>query len=320
MARVLAAEYGARLLHHRLDIGVAHSGAHRHSPRRPDRLGDRPAADQVVHHRRPRLPPQEPAGHDGRDRAPRQRPQGVVHEERTVGVAVEGHPQIGAVAAHEGLQVAQVLGPQRVRMVMGETAVGLEVQADELGGEPLEHPGDGHPGHPVAAVGGHSEPGHRRAVDYGEQMPNIALEHVQAAHVPGGPGGRRGLGGQATHVFEAGVGPHRRRPRQAELEPVPARGVVGGGHHGPRLAEGAGGVVHHVGGDHPQVVHGHPLPGDPGDEGRGQAGRGEPAVPPDGDALGLTEGGERGTDAPRRLLVELLGHQPAHVVGLEDRV
>ena len=62
---------------------------------------------------------------------PGQGAEGVVHEEGPVGVAVEGHPQVGALPPHEGFEVAQVLRAQGVGMVVGEAAVGLQVQADQ---------------------------------------------------------------------------------------------------------------------------------------------------------------------------------------------
>lgn len=51
-----------------------------------------------------------------------------VHEEASVGVAVEGETDVGALVQHPLLQIDEVLGLDRVGLVVGEGAVELEVE------------------------------------------------------------------------------------------------------------------------------------------------------------------------------------------------
>ena len=68
----------------------------------------------------------------GGDRAGADRLAALVDHEAAVGVAVEGEPEVGAVLEHRPLQVAQVLRLERVGLVVGERAVELEVQRDDV--------------------------------------------------------------------------------------------------------------------------------------------------------------------------------------------
>ena len=76
----------------------------------------------------------------------------VVHEEAAVGVAVPGDAEVGALGAHLVDDEVAVLLQQRVRLVVGEGAVGRPVGRDEVEPELLEHRADHRAGHAVAAV------------------------------------------------------------------------------------------------------------------------------------------------------------------------
>ena len=56
----------------------------------------------------------------------------LVDDEAAVGVAVEREPEVGAVLDDGALQVDEVRGLERVRLVVGERAVELEVERHDL--------------------------------------------------------------------------------------------------------------------------------------------------------------------------------------------
>ena len=91
-------------------------------------------------------------GHQGGDRAGRHRLAALVDDEAAVGVTVEGQPDVGAGAPHLRLQVDQVGRIQRVRLVVREAAVELEVQLLDADRQAVEHGGHRVAGHPVAGV------------------------------------------------------------------------------------------------------------------------------------------------------------------------
>ena len=95
-----------------------------------------------------------------------------------VGVAVEGQPDVGAVLADGGLQVDQVGRVQRVGLVVGEGAVELEVQRDDLQRQPGEDDGDGVPAHAVAGVDDDLQRPDAREVDQAVQVRGVLGEHV----------------------------------------------------------------------------------------------------------------------------------------------
>ena len=140
VARVLAAEHGAGLGHPRLDERVPDPGAHRGPAVLGDDLGDRGGGDQVVDDRRAGLTGQFPDGdqrgeHRGRDEVP-----ALVHHEAAVRVPVEGQPDVGPGVDHRALQVAQVRGLDRVRLVIRERPVQLEVERHDGRGAALRTP------------------------------------------------------------------------------------------------------------------------------------------------------------------------------------
>ena len=78
---------------------------------------------------------------------------GVVDEEAAVGVAVVRDPEIRALLRHLRDDELAVLGQERVRLVVREAPVRLEVAADDVElREALEHRRQHHAGHPVRGV------------------------------------------------------------------------------------------------------------------------------------------------------------------------
>jgi hypothetical protein len=226
---------------------------------------------------------------------------------------------------HLAAQVGEVLRLERVGLVVGEGAVELEVHRDELDVEAGEHRRHRVSGHAVARIDDHRQPAaaHRHEP---EQVGGVVGERVApldstGGAVAGGLGGRAGLD-QPLDVGETALPADRRGAGAAQLDPVVLRGVVAGGEHRPGHVEAAGGEVELVGGGEPDVDHvdaaGVESPG----ERAGQRRRGGAHVVAHhhtaarGQAL---DGGEGRADAPRDVLVELVGHETADVVGLEDR-
>ena len=80
-----------------------------------------------------------------------------VDEDGAIRVAVEGNAEVGAGAPHRGPDVFEVRGVQRVRGMVGEATVRLEVQALHLEGQPLQEGLETHRRHAVPAVDGHLE-------------------------------------------------------------------------------------------------------------------------------------------------------------------
>ena len=108
-------------------------------------------------------------------------------------------------------------------------------------------------------------------------------------------------------------------PARHSLIPLYSRRVVAGGEHRARVAEVAGGEVQPVGRGQPDVDHvGAGVRGARGER-VGEAGRAGPHVVADDDGLGPDHLDEGGAGAARELLVDLVGHGAADVVGLEDR-
>src|SRR4029077_6413777 len=62
----------------------------------------------------------------------------LVHRADAIAVAVEGDPQLRLVAADGRLQIAKILDHGGIGMMVGERAVGLTEQRDDLGAETLQ--------------------------------------------------------------------------------------------------------------------------------------------------------------------------------------
>ena len=103
-----------------------------------DRLGHRPAGADVVDDLRAGLLLEDRLGEEGRHEVAGHELARVVDEEAAVGVAVEGDPEVGVLLERLRDDELAVLGQQRVRLVVREGAVRLEVAADGVDRQPLE--------------------------------------------------------------------------------------------------------------------------------------------------------------------------------------
>ena len=129
VARDLAAEGRVLLAHALLDEGVPDAVDQRHATRALDRLRHGPARADVVDDLRARFFRKHQLGEEGRCEVAGHELARVVDEEAAVGVPVEGGPEVGAFLERLGDDELAVLGQERVRQVVREGAVRLEVVA-----------------------------------------------------------------------------------------------------------------------------------------------------------------------------------------------
>ena len=321
MRGVLAAEDRAGLGHHLLDERVADARAHGHAAVLADHFGHRVRDDEVVHDRLAGMPVED-AGRDDRGGGrPAHRLAGVVDEEHPVGVTVEGEPDVGAEIEHRALQVLEVLELDRVGGMVRERAVELAVEDGERERKALEHLRHDEPAHAVRGVGHDRERTQHRGVDEGSHVVAERLEEVEVLDLARDLAARRDA--RRDHLLdlgEPGLLADRRRARAAQLDAVVLRGVVAGGEHRAGRVELAGREVDDVGGAEPDVGHVGAGEGRALDERGRERHRRRAHVVADDDLLRAREVGKRVADTAREVLVDLFGIQPAHVVGLENRV
>ena len=129
MARDLAGEERVLLAHAVLDEGVADAARDRRAAGALDDVGDGARGAQVVEDRLAGVLGEHRLGDQRRDEVARHELAGVVDEEAAVGVAVPGDAEVGAGALDLADDELAVLLEQRVRLVVRERAVGLEVAA-----------------------------------------------------------------------------------------------------------------------------------------------------------------------------------------------
>ena len=258
----------------------------------------------------------------------------LVDDEAAVGVAVEGEAEVGVVAADGGLEVDEVLRVEGVGLVVGEGAVELEVEGDDVeregveAGGGAEDGGDGVAAHAVAGVDDDLEGADAGEVDEAAEEGGVVGEDVallEADHwgVPGSVdvAGEDALG-EVADVGEAGVLADGAGCGAAQLDAVVGRGVVAGGEHRAGEVEGAAGVVEAVGAGEADEGDVDAAAAGPVGEGVGQLGAGVAHVVADDAAGGAVaadddvgEGGPEGAGDPG---VELVGDGAADVVGLDD--
>ena len=188
-------------------------------------------------------------------------------------------PRSAPLGAHPLDDHPPVLLQQRVRLVVGELAVGLEVHLLQLERQLLQDRPDHRPGHPVAAVDDDLHRLHLGRVDEGEGVgaelvPDVDLLERAAAGRVAEAGFDLGL-----DVADAGVAGERQRPLADQLDPGVGLGVVRGGDHraAVELAR-ADQVVEHLGRDHAGVEHGRALGDQPVAQLRRHRRRGQPHV------------------------------------------
>ena len=175
----LAREERVLLAHAVLDERVADPVDERRPARLLDRARHGPARAHVVDHLLARLLREHRLREQRRDEVARDELAAVVDEEAAVGIAVVGDSEIGAQRARLLDDEGAVLREQRVRLVVRERAVGLEVALDDV--ELRESGQDGRehrPGHAVRGVDDDPERADGLLVHEGEHLRDEAVPDV----------------------------------------------------------------------------------------------------------------------------------------------
>ena len=286
-----------------------------------DRLRHGPARAHVVDHLRARVLLQHRLGEERRHEVARDELAGVVDEEAPVGVAVEGRAEVGAVLAHLADHELAVLGEERVRLVVREVAVWLEVVRDRVDRDPFEHGRQHHPGHPVRRVDHHAPLLDRIEVDEGQHLvhegrKDILLPDLSRDLVPGPwpKGTRPGRGcpeGPSRLPRAARLGARsssRCTPSGCATRSPGCRRPARGGRRRSRASR-----CRRARCRPPRPRRGSAL-----DRRLRHRGRRDAHVPPDRNPLRLELLDVAAPDRARSLLVEVDGVDPAHVVRFED--
>ena len=156
------------------------------SPRTvPRAVADRPACAHVVDDRRAGNLLEHRLGEKRGDEVARDELAGVVDEEAAVGVAVEGDAEVGLLLQDFGHDELAVLGQKRVRLVVGEAAVGLEETGHRLDRQALEDRREHRSGHPVGGVDHDAQRPHGRGVDEGQHLVDEAWVDIALLNPPG---------------------------------------------------------------------------------------------------------------------------------------
>ena len=134
----LARKGGILLAHPRLDEGVADAVHERDSAVALDRFGHGSARSHVVDDLRAWLLLEHALGEQRGHEVAGDELARVVDEEAAVGVAVERDAEVGALVECLRDDELAVLRQQRVRLVVRERAVRVEVAAHRLDRQPLE--------------------------------------------------------------------------------------------------------------------------------------------------------------------------------------
>ena len=111
-----------------------------------------------------------PAGHQGGGRRAGDRAGPFVDQEHPVGVAVEGQTHIGTRIQHPGLQVAEVLGLDRIGRMVGKRAVQLRIKKVQLEGQTCKDGGNDQATHAVSRVDHYPEGPQGLHVDEGPDV------------------------------------------------------------------------------------------------------------------------------------------------------
>ena len=332
MAGKFAAEDRSRPPHRRLDEGVADPLRQRRAAVLADVLGHRPRGPDVVDHGAAGLPPEHLAGNQGGDQVGPDRLAVFVHEGGAVAVAVEADAEVRLLLDDEIAQVAQVLRQQRVRLVVREGAVELEVERQQFDAAGLEQ-GPVDRTHPVRGVGCQSQlravAGLERSIEEGEHVLGVLRFDARRVDPPGRYRRLRLLSqGVLLDDRDAVVSRHRHGAGEAELQavvlgPVVARrdlDAAGG-------AEPAGGEVVHRRRGETDVQDIEARRGQSVAERLGQRHAVRTHVAADDDRTGafrsliaceVDEVAESHADPARQLLVQLSRIEAADIVGLED--
>ncbi len=159
-----------------------------------------------------------------------------------------------------------------------ESAVEFEVQGDDLHRRVTEDRRHGQSAHAVAGVHHDPQGADRGEVDQAAQVGRVLREQVttgdraRGAAGCGEPFAGRPAFHPGAYLPQAGVLTDRDRSRTAHLDAVVTGGVVAGGDHRARPAQGAAGEVQLVRGAQADFHHVGPLAGGAVCEGPGQRG------------------------------------------------
>ena len=317
----LAREQGAALLQPGLDermAGLPHAGraAMLADPRREvaralhvvDDLGARLARQHVLREQH-----QLPVGID--DAAVRRD-----HAE-PVAVAVEGESQFGPLPAHRGDEVAEVLRLRGIGVMVGEAAVDVAVELDDLAAEPaIEFP-RGRAGDAVAAI---DRDLHRaREARIRNDAQQVGLAHIGTA-VPPRSAGEIPFFDAAPQALDVFAG--ERDAVEHHLQAVVLGGIVAAGHGDcAAAAQFVRGEIGDRRGAHPDLCNVDPACAQAGHQRRGELRAGVAPIAPDGDfhradalAARAQLAAERAADELDAFRGQRLADNAADVVGLED--
>jgi hypothetical protein len=231
------------------------------------------------------------------------------------------------VLADRRLQVEQVLRVERVRLMVREVAVELEVERLDVQRQAAQDRRDGVPAHAVAGVDDDLQRADAAQVDELTQVGAVLGEQVGAGDLPRAPLGGRHLAavqdllGDPADIGQTRILPDRRRAGTAQLDPVVLRGVVACGEHRAGQLKLAGGEVQHVGGAETGLHNVHTLADDALGEGpRQRHGRLTHVVGRDDlrGTLRRHEPGERHPDRADDRRVQLVRDHPTDVIRLDD--
>ena len=212
MPRDLAREERVLLADPVLDVGVAHPARHRPAAHPLDELGHGMRGPHVVDDRGARLALQHQLCDQRGDEVAGYELARVIDEEAAIPVAVERDAEVGPGLAHAVDDELAALGQQRVRLVVREAAVRLEVTALDDDRQAIEDRRDHVAAHAVGGVDDHVQRRDRGRVDDREAAVGELAEDLALAALAGP---RRACGTRPSARGRArGRGPSR-HPRAA---------------------------------------------------------------------------------------------------------
>src|SRR5215211_1279184 len=322
---MLPAEGRVVLSHLRLDDGVAGPGPYGLPALALDELGEGLRADRAVQYGRARLLLQHVLRYEGGRQVTRDGRTFLVDNEAAVGVAIEGYPEISTLCDHALLEFPDVLGFDRVRWMVGEGAVELEVHRYVVEREVLEDGWDHFACHAVSRVDHDLQPPQALRLYKAQAMFRIVYGDVgllQGTRVFRGVGEIPG-DDEVADLAEPRVSREGDGFLPAKLEAVVIFGVVRGCYHGPAgLLEVPYGEVQRIGRDQSKVEDVCSRLGNPPYKGLLQR------LARDAHVAGYDDPGARevqvryeGTaDVSCHALIQALGIDAADVVGFEYRL